>query len=90
MRSVITTAISAFVTLAIVSIGYAQSDQRAPEKSSDQSADRVLAQNTKKPTAGKDVSVPGITADQEKKIPYRPCNVNVALAAGRTACLHDK
>jgi hypothetical protein len=89
MRSVIITAMSAFVTLAIVSIGYAQSDQRAPEKPTDKSTDRVLAPNTKK-TAATDSSVLRITPEQEKKIPYRPCNVNVRLADGRSACLYDK
>ncbi len=82
MRSVIITAVSAFVTLAIVSIGYAQSDQRAPEKPPDQS--------TKKPTAAKDAYVLRITPDQEKKIPYRPCVANVRLPDGRSACLYDK
>jgi hypothetical protein len=90
MRSVIITAMSAFVTLAIVSIGYAQSDQRAPEKPTDQSTDRVLAPNIKKPTAAKDSSVLRITPEQEKKIPYRPCTVNVRLADGRSAGLYDK
>jgi hypothetical protein len=89
MRSVIIAAMSAFVTLAIVSIGYAQSDQRAPEKPTDQSTDHVLAPNTKKPTAA-EMLVLRITPEQEKNIPYRPCTVNVRLADGRSACLYDK
>jgi hypothetical protein len=90
MRSVIITAMSAFVTLAIVSIGHAQSDQRAPEKPSDQSTDRVPAPNTKEPTAAKDETIPGITPAEEAKIPYRACNADVVLADGRHECLNNK
>jgi hypothetical protein len=93
MRSVIIAAMSAFVTLGIVSIGYPQNDQGASQKPSDQSAvptDRALAADPKKPTVGEEESIPGITPAQETKIPYHPCNTSVVLADGRNACLDNK
>lgn len=90
MRSIVIAAMSAFVTLPIVSIGYAQSDRRATEQPSGQSsapADRALAPNNQAPAAGKDGSVPGITPAQESQIPYRPCKSSVVLADGSNKCL---
>jgi hypothetical protein len=71
MRFASIAVMSAFATISMVSIGYAQ-DQRP------------IVEATPAPAP---YSTFWPTPAQETAIPYRPCNTNVVLANGRHACL---
>jgi hypothetical protein len=76
MRSAIIAALSALATLAMVSIVSAQNDQGASGPS------RVTANQT--PTISDNAN--GLTVQQEKAIPYRPCMEAYGWANGRLRC----
>lgn len=76
MRSAIIAALSALATLAMVSIVSAQNDQGASGPS------RVTTNQT--PTVGDNAN--GLTVEQEKAIPYRPCMEAYGWVNGRLRC----
>jgi hypothetical protein len=80
MRHASIAVVSALVTLAIVSTAIA-ADQKSVKKQSNETTSSISANN---PSYG--VNQPGLTIQQEAKIPYQPCREALGWVNGRLRC----
>lgn len=79
MRSAIIAALSVLAALAIMPVvATAQIDQRAANPSYEPANPMVGEQNSS--------DYPGLTAEQEAKIPYQPCKEALGWVNGRLQC----